>query len=148
MQLPAFSLAANDGKVYTDADITAGITVLYAYPRDMTPGCTTESQNFRDLNAEFEALGAKVIGVSKDSVASHQKFCAKESLPFLLLSDAEGELLTALGAMKEKSMYGKTFLGIERSTFVVKDGEIVREWRKVKVPGHAQEVLDYVKTIA
>ncbi len=148
MKLPAFSLAANDGKVYTDADIAAGITVLYAYPKDMTPGCTTESQDFRDQMPAFEKLGARVIGLSKDSIASHQKFCEKESLPFILLSDPEKTFLEALGTWKEKSMYGKKMMGVERSTFVIHNGEIVREWRKVKVPGHVQEVLEFVQTLA
>ncbi len=148
MKIPSFSLVANNGKTYTEADFASGIFVLYVYPRDMTPGCTLESQNFRDLTDNFTKAGASVFGLSKDSVASHQKFCTKESLPYLLLSDPERELLGALSVWKEKSMYGKIMMGIERSTFVIYNGEIVKEWRKVKVPGHTQEVLEFVQSLS
>ncbi len=148
MKLPAFSLQANDGKTYSEKDFASGIFVLYVYPRDMTPGCTLESQNFRDQLPQFEAANAQVFGLSKDSVASHQKFCEKESLPFLLLADPEKSLLEALGVWKEKNMYGKTVMGVERSTFVIHNGAIVKEWRGVKVPGHVQAVLEFVQSLA
>lgn len=144
MKIPAFSLPANNGKTYSNADLSEGIVVLYVYPKDMTPGCAMESKDFRDLSAQFQELGVQIFGLSKDSVTSHEKFVAKECLPFPLLSDEELVLLQGLGSWKEKSMYGKTFLGIERSTFVFQDGEMIKEWRKVKVKGHAQEVLDFV----
>lgn len=122
--------------------------ILYFYPKDSTPGCTTEAQQFRDLHPEFEKLGAIVAGVSRDSIKSHENFKAKQELPFDLLSDADEALCTQFAVIKMKSMYGKQVRGIERSTFVI-DGEGVlrREWRGVKVPGHAQEVLDFVGTL-
>ena len=122
--------------------------VIYFYPKDSTPGCTTEAQQFRDLYPEFVEAGCVVVGVSRDSLRSHQNFKAKQELPFDLLSDADEALCTQFAVIKMKSMYGKQVRGIERSTFVV-DGARVqrREWRGVKVPGHAQAVLDFVKTL-
>lgn len=140
--IPAFSLPASDGKTYTEKDLSQGLVVLYLYPKDMTSGCTTESRDFQSLLPEFEALGARVFGLSKDSIMSHEKFCTKESLTFPLLSDPECSLIEALGAWVEKSMYGKKYMGIERSTFVFRDGKMMHEVRKVKVPGHAQAMLE------
>jgi peroxiredoxin Q/BCP len=147
MNLPSFTLPASDGKSYTQQDLSKGFVVLYVYPKDMTPGCTLESKDFRDLYSDFQNLSVQIFGLSKDGVASHEKFVTKECLPFPLLSDEDLVLLQAMGAWKEKSMYGKTFLGIERSTFLIRDGEIIQEWRKVKVKGHAQEVLDCVQKL-
>jgi len=113
-----------------------------------TPGCTTESQQFRDLNPEFLSAGTVVLGISRDSVRSHENFRIKQSLPFDLVSDPEETACTLFGVMKMKNMYGKQVRGIERSTFVIDAAGILRrEWRGVKVPGHAQEVLDYIKTL-
>ena len=122
--------------------------VLYFYPKDNTPGCTMESQQFRDLHAKFAKLGATVVGVSRDSLKSHQGFKAKFELPFELLSDSDEKLCQQFDVIKMKNMYGKQVRGIERSTFLFdQNGHLVREWRKVKVPGHAEEVLEAVKTL-
>jgi peroxiredoxin Q/BCP len=122
--------------------------VLYFYPKDNTPGCTLEGQQFRDLYAKFAKAGAVVVGVSRDSVKSHEGFCAKQGFPFALLSDADEALCRRFDVIKMKNMYGKQVRGIERSTFVIdREGRLAREWRKVKVEGHAQEVLDFVKTL-
>lgn len=122
--------------------------VLYFYPKDNTPGCTAEGQDFRDLHAGFARAGAGVYGISRDSLKSHEGFKAKMRFPFELLSDADEALCRQFGVIKMKSMYGKQVRGIERSTFVLDgEGRIAREWRGVKVPGHAQEVLDFVKTL-
>jgi peroxiredoxin Q/BCP len=147
MKLPVFSLQDGNNNSITNDDLSSGIAVLYLYPRDNTPGCTLEAKDFRDEYDRFKELGVEVYGLSKDSVASHEKFCTKYELPFPLISDPNAELIEALGGWKEKSMYGKTFMGIERSTFVIKDGEIVKEWRKVKVKNHVNEVLDFIKTL-
>ena len=122
--------------------------VLYFYPKDSTPGCTTEAQQFRDLYTEFSEAGCVVVGVSRDSIRSHENFKAKQDLPFDLLSDTDEQLCTQFSVIKEKKLYGKLVRGIERSTFVI-DGQGVlrREWRGVKAPGHAQDVLDFVKTL-
>jgi thioredoxin-dependent peroxiredoxin len=122
--------------------------VVYFYPKDMTSGCTLESQQFRDLHAAFRRASTRVIGVSRDSMASHQKFKKKESLPFELLADEDEKLCRLFDVIKEKSLYGRKFMGIERSTFLIDaDGVLRREWRKVKVPGHAQEVLEAAKEL-
>jgi peroxiredoxin Q/BCP len=119
--------------------------VLYFYPKDNTPGCTVEGEQFRDLHKKFTKLGAVVVGVSRDSLKSHENFKKKMAFPFELLSDADEALCARFGVIKMKNMYGKKVRGIERSTFVFDGaGKIVREWRGVKVPGHAQEVLDFV----
>jgi len=120
--------------------------VLYFYPRDNTPGCTRESQDFRDRHDEFVAADCAVLGVSRDSLKSHQNFTAKHELPFPLISDADEELCRLFDVIKEKNMYGKKVLGIERSTFLLDShGRIVSQWRKVKVPGHVDEVLETVR---
>jgi len=122
--------------------------VLYFYPKDNTPGCTTEGAQFRDLYSQFKKLGAVVVGCSRDSLKSHEGFKAKMAFPFELISDADEKLCAQFGVIKMKNMYGKKVRGIERSTFVVDDaGKLAKEWRGVKVPGHAQEVLDFVKTL-
>lgn len=146
--LPDFSLPATSGQTFTLAGQAGKIVVLYFYPKDSTPGCTTQGQNFRDLHAEFTAAGAVILGISRDSLKSHENFKAKQSFPFELGSDADEAVCTLFGVMKLKNMYGKQVRGVERSTFVIdRDGVLRREWRGVKVPGHAQEVLDFVKTL-
>jgi len=133
-----FRLSALQGKT----------VVLYFYPRDNTPGCTTEGMEFRDLAAKFSRAGAVILGVSRDSLKSHQNFKTKLELPFELISDLDEKLCEAFGVMKLKNMYGKQVRGVERSTFVFDaTGKLVREWRGVKAPGHAQDVLDFVKTL-
>ena len=146
-KFPSFSLPASDGKSYTEADFAAGITVAYVYPKDMTSGCTIEAHDFQKALPAFKKLGARVFGLSKDSLDSHQKFCDKESLSFPLLSDENMELLKALDVWKEKSMYGRKYFGAERSTFLLVEGKIVQEWRKVSVPGHVDSVLEAVKEL-
>ncbi len=147
MKFPSFSLPASDGKIYTEKNFSKGIFVLYLYPKDLTPGCTIEAQNFRDLKNDFAKIGVKIFGLSKDSPASHDKFCMQESLNFPLLSDENTKLIKALGAWQEKSMYGKKYIGVDRSTFVIQDGEIKKEWRSVSVTDHAEEVLVFCKTL-
>ena len=133
-----FKLSAQKGRA----------VVVYFYPKDNTPGCTTEGAQFRDLHEQFEKAGAVVVGVSRDSVKSHEAFKSKMSFPFQLLSDADETLCGRFGVIKMKNMYGKQVRGIERSTFLFgPDGKLVREWRGVKVPGHADEVLAAVKAL-
>jgi peroxiredoxin Q/BCP len=122
--------------------------VLYFYPKDNTPGCTTEGAQFRDLYKKFEKAGALVVGVSRDSLKSHENFKAKMEFPFELISDDDEKLCKQFGVIKMKNMYGKKVRGIERSTFVIDGkGTLVREWRGVKVPGHAQAVLEFVQAL-
>src|SRR4029434_3604484 len=122
--------------------------ILYFYPKDNTPGCTMEGTQFRDLYKKFEQAGAAVVGVSRDSLKSHESFKTKMKFPFELISDADEKLSTQFGVIKMKNMYGRQVRGIERSTFLIgPDGKVVREWRGVKVPGHAEEVLAAVKML-
>ena len=142
-RVPDFSLPATGGGTFRLADAAGRKLVIYFYPRDMTSGCTRESQDFRDLERKFRKAGTQVVGVSRDSLASHEKFAAKESLPFLLLADTEEKLCRLFDVIKPKSLYGRKYLGVERSTFLLdSSGRLQREWRKVKVPGHAEEVLE------
>jgi len=143
-----FSLPATGGGTFKLSDQRGKTLVVYFYPKDNTPGCTLEGTDFRDRHKEFAKAGAEVVGVSRDSLKSHEGFKAKMKFPFELLSDAEEKVCALFGVMKMKNMYGKKVRGIERSTFVL-DGEgvIAREWRGVKVPGHAEEVLNFVKTL-
>lgn len=142
-----FTLPSTEGEVTLKA-LRGRPVVLFFYPRDDTSGCTKENEAFSALKPEFEALGAKVFGISKDSIASHEKFMKKKDLTVPLLSDEDSDVSEAFGVWKEKKMYGKTFMGIERSTFLIDaEGRIAREWRKVKVPGHAEEVLEAVKAL-
>ncbi|WP_313951774.1 peroxiredoxin [Accumulibacter sp.] len=140
-----FSLPATGGRSFTLSACQGSPVVLYFYPKDSTPGCTTEAQEFRNLHPLFVKAGAIVLGVSRDSIRSHENFKAKQDLPFDLLSDADESLCARFSVIKMKTMYGKQVRGIERSTFVI-DGQGVlrREWRGLKVAGHAQEVLDFV----
>ena len=146
--IPEFQLPATGGQPFSLAAVRGKTLVLYFYPKDSTPGCTTEAQQFRDLHEEFLQAGCVIAGVSRDSVKSHENFKAKQNLPFELISDADETLCTQFAVIKEKKLYGKLVRGIERSTFVI-DGQGVlrREWRGVKAPGHAQEVLDFIKTL-
>ena len=122
--------------------------VLYFYPKDNTPGCTTEGAQFRDAFKEFRKAGATLVGVSRDSLQSHEGFKAKMEFPFELISDPDEKLCEQFGVMKMKNMYGRQVRGVERSTFVIDGtGKVVREWRGVKVPGHVDEVLEFVKTL-
>lgn len=122
--------------------------VIYFYPKDSTPGCTTEAQQFRDLFPDFQALGCVIVGVSRDSLRSHENFRQKQALPFQLLSDQDEQLCSQFGVIKMKKLYGKEVRGIERSTFLIDGkGQLQKEWRGVKVPGHAQEVLESVKQL-
>jgi len=146
--VPEFSLPATSGQTVSLSGLKGKIVVLYFYPKDNTPGCTTEGEDFTALNGEFDAAGAVIYGVSRDSLKSHEGFKAKLCMPFELLSDADEMLCKVFGVIKMKNMYGKQVLGIERSTFVIdKTGKLAREWRGVKVDGHAREVLDFVKTL-
>jgi thioredoxin-dependent peroxiredoxin len=143
-----FSLPMTGGGTFRLEDSPARFIVLYFYPKDNTPGCTTEGLQFRDLHKEFRKAGAEVYGVSRDSVKSHESFKAKMDFPFELLADEDEKVCQQFGVMKMKNMYGRQVRGIERSTFVLDAaGRIRREWRGVKVPGHAKEVLDFVKTL-
>lgn len=143
--VPAFSGPATGG-VFDSASAAGKTLVLYFYPKDNTPGCTTESEAFRDAHAAFRKAGAIVVGVSRDSLKSHENFKTKLGLPFELISDPDEALCEQFGVMKMKNMYGKQVRGIERSTFVIgTDGKLMREWRGVKVPGHVEEVLAFVK---
>lgn len=129
-------------------DLRGKKVVLYFYPKDSTPGCTTEGQDFRDLHAKFRRTNTVILGVSRDSLASHEKFKAKHEFPFELLSDADEKLCSQFDVIKEKNMYGRKVLGIERSTFLIdEDGKLREEWRKVKVKGHAEEVLAAAKNL-
>ena len=145
---PDFELPATGGSSFRLADARGRAVVLYFYPKDNTPGCTTEGQHFRDLHAQFAELGCDVYGISRDSLKSHERFKSKMGFPFDLLSDADETACQLFGVIKMKNMYGKKVRGIERSTFVIdRSGVVRREWRGVKVPGHAQEVLDFVRTL-
>jgi peroxiredoxin Q/BCP len=141
-KVPAFALPASGGKKWKLADAAGKNLVVYFYPKDNTSGCTKEGEAFRDLYAKFRKAGTEIVGVSPDSVASHDKFIAKYDFPFALLADEEKAVCQLFGVWKEKSMYGRKYMGVERSTFLLDaKGVLRREWRKVKVPGHAAEVL-------
>ena len=143
---PDFTLPRDGGGTVTLADLKGSKVVLYFYPRDDTPGCTTEAVEFTGLGDAFQTAGAQVIGVSKDTVAKHDKFIAKHDLGVILASDAEGDVCERYGVWVEKNMYGKVSMGIERATFLIDaDGRIAKAWRKVKAKGHAAEVLDAVR---
>ena len=143
---PKFDMPADGGGTVSLAALKGRRVVLYFYPKDDTPGCTTEACDFRDALPDFAKVKAAVIGVSRDSVASHDKFKKKHALPFALASDADGKASAAYGTWVEKSMYGRTYMGMERSTFLIDEKGIVRGlWRKIKVKGHVDEVLKAVK---
>jgi peroxiredoxin Q/BCP len=146
MAAPNFTLEANNGEKISLSDLQGKNIVLYFYPKDMTPGCTTEACDFRDQYENFQALNAVILGVSPDPVNKHVKFVEKYGLPFLLLADPDHQVAEAYGVWQLKKNYGKEYMGIERSTFVIdKDGKIAKEWRKVKVKGHVEEALNYIR---
>ena len=143
-----FSLPSTGGATFKLSEHKGNKLVLYFYPKDNTPGCTTESVQFGEFHKQFAKAGCEIFGLSRDSLKSHENFKAKFGLPFELLSDAEEAACAQFGVIKMKNMYGKKVRGIERSTFVLDGkGVLVREWRGVKVPGHAEEVLSFVKTL-
>jgi thioredoxin-dependent peroxiredoxin len=143
-----FSLPASGGDTWSLKDAAGRKVVIYFYPKDMTSGCTRESQDFRDLHAAFRKAGVDIVGISRDSVKSHDKFVEKEKLPFPLLSDEDEKLCKLFDVIQEKTLYGRKYLGVERSTFLLDGtGILRREWRKVKVPGHAEEVLEAAKSL-
>ena len=152
-KLPAFSLPRSDGSTWKTSDALSadgkgGKLVLFFYPKAMTPGCTLEGQDFRDLHAAFKRAKTMVLGISKDSCERQAKFRVKESFPFELLSDADEKVCRLFDVIREKSLYGRKFMGIERSTFLFgPDGKLAREWRKVRVKGHAAEVLEAAKSL-
>lgn len=144
---PDFTAPATGGS-FTLSALRGKHVVLYFYPKDNTPGCTTESLAFRDLSPKFNAAGAVIVGVSRDSVKSHENFKAKLELPFELVSDADEQVCTAYDVIKMKKMYGKTVRGIERSTFLIDRAGVLRQaWRGVKVPGHVDDVLEAVQAL-
>lgn len=147
--IPPFELPGTNDILFKSIDHRGKLLVIYFYPKDNTPGCTTEGMDYASLYPQFQAAGCEVFGVSRDSVKSHEGFKAKLGLPFELLSDADEKACELFGVIKMKNMYGKKVRGIERSTFVFdRDGNLVKEWRGVKVPNHAQDVLDFIRTLA
>ena len=145
-QAPDFKGPATGDQTIHLKSLRGKKVVIYFYPKDSTPGCTTEGQDFRDLHAKFKRQNTVILGVSRDSLASHEKFKAKQKFPFELLSDPDELLCKKYDVIKEKTLYGRKFMGIERSTFLIDErGKFRQEWRKVKVKGHAAEVLEAVK---
>lgn len=140
--IPDITLPANDGKTISLSDYKGQNLVLYFYPKDSTPGCTTQGQNFRDAKADFDKANTVILGASRDSVKKHENFIAKQEFNFDLLSDADEELCQAFDVIKLKKLYGKEYLGVDRSTFLIDaEGVLRQEWRGVKVKGHVEEVL-------
>jgi peroxiredoxin Q/BCP len=147
-KIPDFSLPTTSGQTFTLSEQAGKLVVIYFYPKDSTPGCTTEGQNFRDLYDQFLAVDTVILGISRDSLKAHENFKAKQAFPFELGSDSDEAVCTLFDVIKMKNMYGKQVRGIERSTFVIdRDGVLRREWRGVKVAGHAQQVLDFVQSL-
>ncbi len=147
-KVPAFRLPATGGQEISLADCKGKNLVLYFYPKDSTPGCTTEGQDFRDKINTFRRRNTIILGVSRDSLKSHENFKAKHAFPFELLSDSDEKLCRLFDVIKEKNMYGRKVMGIERSTFLIDDKGVLRqEWRKVKVPGHVEDVLEAIKAL-
>ena len=143
-----FKVSATNGIEINSDDLRGKNFVLYFYPKDNTPGCTQEGEDFRDLYKKFKRLNTEIFGVSRDSLKSHEGFKEKYKYPFELISDSEEKLCNLFDVIKEKNMYGKKYMGIERSTFLIdKNGKLCFEWRKVKVNGHAEEVLEEVKKL-
>ena len=142
-----FKAEATRGRTIHLKSLRGKKVVIYFYPRDSTPGCTTEGQNFRDLHARFRRQNTVILGVSRDSIASHEKFRQKQGFPFDLISDPDEKLCKYFDVIREKTLYGRKFMGVERSTFLIdEDGRLRREWRKVRVKGHADEVLEAVRS--
>lgn len=145
---PIFKGDSTSNKTISNKDFLGKNLVIYFYPKDSTPGCTTEGQDFRDNYKTFKKLNTDILGVSRDSVKSHENFKQKQSFPFELLSDPEEIMCKDFNVMKLKSMYGKEYIGVDRSTFLISsEGKIIKEWRSVKVKGHVDEVLDEVKKL-
>ncbi|MBP0050189.1 peroxiredoxin [Marinobacterium sp. AK62] len=145
---PDFTAQATSDTEVSLSNLKGKNVVIYFYPKDSTPGCTTEGQNFRDLYQEFQALDTEIFGVSRDGMRSHENFKAKQEFPFELISDKEETLCQLFDVIKLKKMYGREYMGVERSTFLIdKEGILRREWRKVKVKGHVDEVLEAVKSL-
>ena len=145
---PQFTLSTNGGGQFSLAEAAGNYLVLYFYPKDDTPGCTKEAIGFSEERAAFEAQNALVVGVSRDTVQKHDKFISKHDLRIPLISDEDGRLCEAFGTWVEKNMYGKTYMGIERATFLISpEGDVLKIWRKVKVPGHVEEVLSQIQTL-
>ncbi len=145
-QAPDFTMKTDGGGTVSLKELRGKKVVLYFYPKDDTPGCTKEACGFRDAIGDFDAAGAEIIGVSRDSVAKHNKFKAKYELPFALASDEDGAVTEAYGTWVEKSMYGKKYMGVERATFVIDENGVIQKiWRRVKVPGHVDAVLESVQ---
>jgi peroxiredoxin Q/BCP len=148
LKVPDFETASTGNSTFKLSASLGSPLVLYFYPKDNTPGCTTEGENFRDLHAQFARRGCALYGVSRDSIKSHESFRSKMAFPFDLLSDPDEHLCNLFGVIKMKNMYGRQVRGIERSTFVIDaGGSVRRQWRGVKVPGHAQEVLEFVRSL-
>ena len=142
-----FNLPATGDQNLSLSDFTGRSLIIYFYPKDNTPGCTREGQDFRDMYSQFKQAGADILGVSRDSVKVHENFRKKHEFPFHLLSDSDELLCKQFDVIREKKLYGRTYMGIERSTFLINSaGVLQQEWRKVRVPGHAQAVLDALKT--
>lgn len=147
-QAPAFEAEATSGRTVSSEQLRGRPFVLYFYPRDNTPGCTAESKAFRDRHAEFARRGVTVLGVSRDSLSSHEKFRSKHGFPFDLLADSDETLCGLFDVIRPKNMYGRLVRGIERSTFLIgPDGVLLREWRKVRIRGHVDEVLEAVEVL-
>ena len=145
---PSFKGECTSNKTFSNKDFLGKNLVIYFYPKDSTPGCTSEGQDFRDKYKEFKKLNTEILGVSRESIKSHENFKLKQSFPFELLSDPEEIVCKAFDVMKLKSMYGREYIGIDRSTFLVNSvGKIIREWRNVKVKGHVDEVFNSVKDL-
>ena len=143
---PDFELESSNGEKVKLSDYRGKNVVLYFYPKDMTPGCTTQACDFRDQHQHFADMNAVVLGVSPDPLSRHEKFIEKHGLPFLLLADEDHEAAEAYGVWKLKKNFGKEYMGIERSTFIIdQEGKLVKEWRKVKVNGHVEEALEYIR---
>ncbi len=143
-----FKAEATRGKTIQLKELRGQNVVLYFYPKDATPGCTTEGQDFRDLHSKFRRQKTVILGVSRDSIASHEKFRDKQSFPFDLISDPDEKLCRKFDVIQEKTLYGRKFMGVERSTFLIDaEGKLRQEWRKVKVKGHAEDVLGAVKAL-
>ncbi len=148
-KIKKFKVSATNELEIDSTDLIGKSYVIYFYPKDNTPGCTQEGEDFRDLYKEFKKLKTEIYGVSRDSLKSHEGFKEKYKYPFELISDSEEKLCNLFDVIKEKNMYGKKYMGIERSTFLInKEGKLSAEWRKVKVNGHASEVLEEVKKIS
>lgn len=148
LTVPEFSGAMTGNQAFNLSDYKGKNIVLYFYPKDNTPGCTTEGMQFRDLHPQFQQANSEIFGISRDSIRSHEGFKSKLEMPFELISDPDETLCLMFNVMKMKNMYGKQVRGIERSTFVIDaSGKLVKEWRGVKVPGHVDEVLEFVKAL-